>query len=295
MDLAIIIVNYRTYDITKQTIESVINKKHPFSYEIYLVDNASQDGSLEKLQEDFKKERKDGLIKFIASQENKGFAHANNLALKQTKARYVLLLNSDTVILNNCLANCINFIEKDENIGALGCKVLLADGNLDKACRRSFPTFSVSAYRMLGLSRLFPRSKRFGRYNLTYLDENQTYEVDCLTGAFMLVRSEAIHLVGLLDEEFFMYGEDIDWCYRINAGGWKIVYYADAEIVHYKGGSKHAPEESRLTHEFYNSMYLFYNKHYRSEYPWIITGITYMGIWGFCGLKLILSSIRNII
>jgi hypothetical protein len=285
MDLSIIIVNYRTYDLTKKTIESVINKDHPFTYEIYLVDSASQEGSLEKLQEDFQAQSAEGLIKFIASPENRGFAHANNLALKQTKAKYVLLLNSDTVILNDCLTKCFNHIEKDESIGALGCKVLLPDGNLDKACRRSFPTFSVSAYRMLGLSRLFPKSKRFGKYNLTYLDENQTYEVDCLTGAFMLVRSKAIHLVGLLDEDFFMYGEDIDWCYRIKAEGWKIVYYANAEILHYKGGSKEGPEKSRLTYEFYRAMYLFYNKHYKDTYPWIITCITYVGIGVICGLK----------
>lgn len=293
MDLSIIIVNYRTYDLTKQTIESVINRDHPFSYEIYLVDNASYDGSLEKLQEDFKNQSADGLIKFIASAENNGFAYANNRAIQKATAKYVLLLNSDTVILNECLAKCFSFIEKDESIGALGCKVLLPDGKLDKACRRSFPTFGVSTYRMLGLSRLFPKSKRFARYNLTYLDENQTYEVDCLAGAFMLVRSEVLYQVGLLDEEFFMYGEDIDWCYRIKARDWKIMYFADAEIVHCKGGSKHTLEKHRLTYEFYRSMYLFYNKHYRNEYPWIITGITYMGIWGICRLKLILNHLKR--
>lgn len=294
MDLSIVIVNYRTYDLTKQAIDSVINKEYPFSYEIYLVDNASQDGSLEKLQMDFKEQSADGLIKFINSNDNNGFAYANNLALKKIKARYVLLLNSDTVILDDCLVKCFNFIEKHENIGALGCKVLLADGMLDKACRRSFPTFSVSAYRMLGLSSLFPKSKRFARYNLTYLDENQTYEVDSLVGAFMLVRCEAINQIGLLDEEFFMYGEDIDWCYRIKIRGWKIMYFADAKIVHYKGGaSKHSSDKSRLTYEFYRSMYIFYNKHYRNEYSWIITGITYLGIWGICSLKLILNRLKN--
>ncbi len=293
MDLSIIIVNYRTYDLTKQTIESVISKEHPFSYEIYLVDNASSDGSLEKLQEDFQKQSADGLIKFIANTTNSGFANANNLAIQQSTARYVLLLNSDTVIINDCLSKSINFIEKDQKIGALGCKVLLANGKLDKACRRSFPTFSVSAYRMLGLSRIFPKSKRFGKYNLTYLDENQTYEVDCLVGAFMLVRADVIHQVGLLDEDFFMYGEDIDWCYRIKQRGWKIVYYADAEIIHYKGGSKNSPEKSRLTREFYRSMVLFYNKHYRDTYPWIINGITYLGIGVICRLKIFINILKK--
>lgn len=294
MDLSIVIVNYRTYDLTKQTIESVIRKDHPFSYQIYLVDNASQDGSLEKLKEDFKEESENGLIKFMANTRNSGFAHANNLALQESNSRYVLLLNSDTVILNNCLSKCIAYLEKDENIGALGCKVLLPDGSLDKACRRSFPTFSVSFYRMTGLSSLFPKSKHFGKYNLTFLDENQTYEVDCLMGACMMVRSETVQEVGLLDEEFFMYGEDIDWCYRIKSGGWKVVYYSDAEIIHYKGGSNNNQMKSKLIHEFYRAMHLFYNKHYRDNYPLIITGITYMGIWGSYSMKMLLNRLKNI-
>ncbi len=293
MFLSIIIVNYCTYGLTKQAIKSVINKDHSFSYEIYVVDNASNDGSLEKLQKDFANYVDEGLIKFIVNNQNRGFAHANNLALKQNTARYVLLLNSDTVILNNCLNKCIKYMEGDSSIGALGCKVILPDGSLDKACRRSFPTFSVSFYRMAWLSHLFSKSKRFGRYNLTYMDENETYEVDSLVGAFMVVRSDAIRQVGLLDEKFFMYGEDIDWCYRIKSRGWKIMYYGDAEILHYKGGSNKSLEKARLINEFYRSMYLFYNKHYRDNYPFIITLITYMGIWGFCGLKLILNRLKN--
>jgi len=295
MDLSIIIVNYCTYELTKQAIKSIISKDHPFQYEIYLVDNASHDGSLEKLQKDFAREEETGLIKFIASTRNNGFAHANNLALKECSARHVLLLNSDTVILNNSLTKCMDYMGVDSSIGALGCKVILPDGSLDKACRRSFPTFSVSFYRMTGLSRLFPKSKRFGKYNLTYLNENETYEVDSLVGAFMLVRSDAIHEVGLLDEQFFMYGEDIDWCYRIKSSGWKIMYYSGAEIIHYKGGSNNTRDKSRLTTEFYRSMYIFYNKHYRDDYLFIITGITYMGIWGICSMKQILNRLKNII
>ncbi len=290
MDLSIIIVNYRTYDLTKQTIESIITKDHPFRYEIYVVDNASQDGSLEKLQEDFSKETSDGLIKFIANSKNKGFAFANNIAIKQTSSKYVLLLNSDTIVVDNCLEECINYMETDKRIGALGCKVTLPDGTLDKACRRSFPDVNVSFYRMTGLSYLFPKSKRFGRYNLTYLDENETYEVDCLMGAFMLVRTETINQVGLLDETFFMYGEDIDWCYRIKVAGWKVMYYGPAKIIHYKGGST---QKARLIYEFYKAMHLFYNKHYKEEYSWIINDVTFMGIWGMYGLKLFLNLFKK--
>jgi len=290
MDLSIIIVNYRTYDLTKQTIESVINKNHPFSYEIYVVDNASNDRSLEKLQEDFFEESESNLIKFIANEENKGFAHANNLALNQISSKYILLLNSDTIVVDDCLEKCIDYMESDDTVGAVGCKVVLPDGKLDKACRRSFPDFNVSFYRMTGLSYIFPKSERFGRYNLTYLDENETYEVDCLVGAFMMVRSAATCQIGLLDETFFMYGEDIDWCYRIKAAGWKIMYYSDAEIIHYKGAS--SKQKNKLIYEFYRAMYIFYNKHYKDEYSRIITAITYTGIWGMYGLKLSLNTLR---
>ena len=215
-----------------------------------------------------------------------GFAHANNLALQETDAEYVLLLNSDTVVLDNCLEESLDYMKTHPDTGVLGCKVVLPDNTLDKACRRSFPDFYVSFYRMTGLSRLFPKSKRFGRYNLTYLDEDETYEVDCVVGAFMLVRSKAIQEVGLLDETFFMYGEDIDWCYRIKAANWKIIYYSDAKIVHYKGSSFSKKQNTKLTYEFYRAMYIFYNKHYKEGYPWITTAATYAGIWGICGIKM---------
>ncbi len=286
MDLSIIIVNYETYDLTEQTIESVINHDQPFEYDIYLVDNGSKDGSIDRLKERFLKESEDGLIKFILNNENRGFAHANNLALKEITSKYILLLNSDTVVVDNCLEDSMNYMETHKKIGALGCKVVLPDNTLDKACRRSFPDFYVSFYRMTGLSRIFPKSKRFGRYNLTYLNEDKTYEVDCIVGAFMLVRSKTIQDVGFLDESFFMYGEDIDWCYRIKAANWKIIYFSNAKIIHYKGASNSKKQNKRLTYEFYRAMYIFYNNHYKDGYPWITTAATYLGIWSICSLKM---------
>ena len=286
MDLSIIIVNYETYDLTKQTIESVIKNDHPFEYDIYVVDNASTDESIERLKEYFHTESENGLIKFILNDENMGFAHANNLAIKKTSSEYVLLLNSDTLVLDSCLEDSINYMNEHEDVGVLGCKVVLPDNSLDKACRRSFPDFYVSFYKMTGLSSLFPKSKRFGRYNLTFLNEDETYEVDCVVGAFMLVRSKTIKEVGLLDEQFFMYGEDIDWCFRIKAANWKVIYFSDAKIVHYKGASYSKKQNKKLTYEFYRAMYIFYNKHYKEGYPWITTLATYLGIWGICGLKL---------
>lgn len=289
-DLSIIIVNYRTYQLTKETIESVINKNHPFNYDIYVVDNASGDGSLLKLEGDFQDQVDDGLIKFIANPENKGFSRANNLAIEKSESKSVLLLNSDTKVQGGTLEKCMDYIAGDEKIGALGCKVLLPDGNLDKACKRSFPTVSVSFHRMTGLSRLFPRSKRFGQYNLTYLDENGTYEIDSLSGAFMLVRREAIDQIGLLDEDFFMYGEDIDWCYRLKEAGWKVVYFGEAEIIHHKGGSG---RESKALYEFYNAMRLFYDKHYRNKNLLLVTYFVYAGIWGTYGFKKVINLFRR--
>lgn len=292
MELSIIIVNYRTYDLTLQTINSIIDRKHEFSYNIFLVDNASNDGSIEKLESYFSSEIDSGLINVIHSKDNLGFAYANNLALNEITSDYVLLLNSDTVILDDCLEKCLDYIKSENNIGALGCRVCLADGSLDKACRRSFPSVNVSFYRLTGLSRLFPNSKRFNKYNMDYLDEDGIYSIDCLVGAFMLVKSSVIRKIGFLDENFFMYGEDIDWCYRIKEEGFKIIYYGKSKITHFKGSSS-KKQKSKLIYHFYRSMYLFYNKHYKKENNILITLITYLGIISLCCLKLFLNLFKK--
>ncbi|WZL73650.1 glycosyltransferase family 2 protein [Clostridiaceae bacterium 35-E11] len=285
MDLSIIIVNYNTKELTKQTLNSIFTKTHNFLYEVFVVDNASTDDSIEMIQEEFPQ------VKLIQNAQNLGFSKANNIAIRQSKGRYILLLNSDTVVIDDCLEKCIQHMDKHVNIGALGCKVILPDGNLDLACKRSFPTPEVSMYRILGLSKLFPKSKKFGQYNLTYVDENEIHEIDCLVGAFMMIRREVIEAVGLLDEDFFMYGEDVDWCYRMKEAGWKIVYYPKAQIVHYKGGSS-KKKNPKLIYEFYRAMYLFYNKHYKRKYSSLITLLVYAGIGCILGLKLFVNALK---
>lgn len=292
MELSIIIVNYRTYELTKQTIESVINIEHDFTYNIFLVDNNSSDGSIEKLESDFINEIDSGLISSIHSADNLGFAYANNLALKEISSEYVLLLNSDTVVLDDCLEKCLDYIKSDDEIGALGCRVCLPDGSLDKACRRSFPNVSVSFYRLSGLSKLFPNSKRFNKYNMEYLDDDGIYNIDCLVGAFMLVRRGVIERIGFLDEAFFMYGEDIDWCYRIKEAGFKIIYYGQSKITHFKGSSS-KKQKYKLIYHFYRSMYLFYNKHYKKENNILVSLVTYFGIISLCCLKLFLNIFKK--
>ena len=287
MDLSIIIVNYRTYELTKQTIYSVIQTVNGIDYEIFVVDNDSNDGSLESLMSDFKEQQ---LVKFIKNDNNEGFAVANNLALKESSGEFVLLLNSDVVVKKYTINECLNYIKSHENIGILGCKVLLPDGSLDKACRRSFPTVSVSFYRMMGLSKLFPNSQRFNQYNLSYLDENGTYPLDCVVGAFMLIRGNLFRQCGGLDETYFMYGEDIDICYQIKELGYDVYYYGKFEIIHYKGASG---KNKRLLYEFHKSMEIFYNKFYKDENNIFINSITYFGIWFSYYIKYLLLLFKN--
>lgn len=284
MELSIIIVNYNTKELLKQTIQSVINTISNAAYEIIIIDNASNDSSCEMIKTEFN----DNVI-LIENKENEGYAKANNKGIKLAQGRYMLLLNSDTVVLEGCIIECIEYMDNHKEIGALGCKVELPNGKLDKACKRGFPTPNASLYYMLKLDKLYPKSQKFGSYNLTYIGEDEVSEVDSLVGAFMMVRSDVIKEIGLLDENFFMYGEDIDWCYRIKEAGWKVVYYPLAKIIHYKGASS-KKRRFMTIYEFHRAMFLFYNKHYIKKYNPIITLLVYLGI----SLKLILTLILNI-
>ncbi|MFT9495339.1 glycosyltransferase family 2 protein [Anaerosolibacter sp.] len=286
MDISIIIVNYNTKDLTLQTIQSVCKSKTQFAYEVIVVDNASTDDSIQAIRDEFPQ------ITVIQNDKNLGFSKANNIGIKQATGRYILLLNSDTVVMEDTLELMVNFMDENKDVGASGCKVILPDGSLDKACKRSFPTPLNAIYNALKLDVLYPASKRFGQYNLTYLDNNKIHYIDCLVGAFMMVRREAIEQVGMLDEEFFMYGEDIDWCYRIKLAGWKIVYYPLVKIIHYKGGSS-KKRNPKLIYEFYRAMYLFYKKHYKNTYPWLVTAAVYSGIGIMMGVKLIINQFKK--
>lgn len=284
MDLTIIIVNYRTFNLTKDAILSILGKDNNFDYEIVVVDNNSCDGSVDSLNDQFHNEISSGLIKVIENDSNCGFACANNIAIRKSKADFILLLNSDTVVLDDCLNKSLNYIKSHLDIGALGCKVVLENGQLDPACKRGFPDIKSSFYRLTGLSKLFPKSPRFSRYNMSYLDEDEINEVDSLVGAFMLVRMSSIKEVGLLDETFFMYGEDIDWCYRIKEAGWKIIYYPKASIIHFKGSSNHK-KKNKLIYEFYRAMKIFYDKHYKPNSSIFTTAFVYIGIASLYLLK----------
>lgn len=281
-DVSIIIVNYKTPELTLQTIYSVFSSTTSLTYEVILVDNNSQDGLVEKLKNEY------SFILLIENKQNVGFSKANNQGIQLASGRYVLLLNSDTVVRPDTLDVMVTFMDNQPNVGASGCKVVLPNGELDKACRRGFPTPSASFYYAFGFSKLFPNVPRFNQYQLGYLNPDESYPVDCLVGAFMMVRQEVIDQVGGLDEKFFMYGEDIDWCYRIKQAGWEIYYYPKTSIIHYKGASSRR-KPFKIVYEFHRAMWLFHRKHYQKKYLRLVNGLVYLGI----GIKFVMALIKN--
>lgn len=271
--LSVVIVSYNTRDLLRRCLECVTASEGIDSLETFVVDNASGDGSADMVAAEFPS------VQLIRSPVNGGYAYANNLALRQAVGRYLLLLNPDTEFGPAALAEMIGYLEGHPEAAAAGPKVLMPDGRLDQACRRGFPTPSAAFYRLFGFSQLFPRSRRFGRYNLTYLDPDVDTEVDSVMGAFMLVRREAMEEVGLLDEDFFMYGEDLDWAYRMKESGWTIRYNPRVTVLHAKGASSRQRSQ-RTTLAFYRSMHLFHAKHFRAgTFPplnWLIVAAIYL-------------------
>jgi GT2 family glycosyltransferase len=245
---------------------------------VWVVDNASSDGSAEMVRRDFPQ------AYLIASDYNGGYAYGNNLALRRIAGAdeanytdYTLLLNNDTIVPPGLFDALVDYLETHEDVGVVGPKVLLPDGSLDLACRRSFPTPEVSFYRMTGLARLFPHSSRFARYNMTYLDQDIETEVDAVVGACMLLRTSIVREVGLLDEQFFMYGEDLDWAYRIKQYGWRIRYYPAVYVWHHKraASTRRAMPSIRA---FYDAMRIFHRKHFAATTPTLLNLLIEAGI-----------------
>ena len=278
MDLSVVILNYNVKSFLEQALRSTLAAMEGLDGEVYVVDNGSTDGSVEMVRASFPQ------VHLIANEENVGFARGNNIALVKCRGRTILLLNPDTVVHRDTLRVMVDFMDRHPEAGAAGCKILNPDGTLQLSCRRGFPTPGVAFFKIVGLSSLFPKSRLFGRYNLTYLDPDKIAEVDAVSGSFMMVRREVIERVGLLDETFFMYGEDLDWFYRIQQAGYKIYYVPTTEIVHFQGeSSKQVPKTKHLM-DFYRAMYIFVRKHLRRRYTffpeWFLTvGIILRGLF----------------
>jgi GT2 family glycosyltransferase len=208
----------------------------------------------------------------IINETNEGFARASNRGLREATGRYVLLLNPDTAVERRSIRTMVDYMDANPDVGCSTCRIELPDGTLDLACRRLFPTPERSLYRIILLSRIFPRSRRFGQYNLTYLDDRVETEIDSPSGAFMLVRQEVVREVGLLDEGYFMYGEDLDWAYRIKKAGWRIMYTPIATVQHRKRASSRRFRRETIRY-FHDAMRRFYRAHYAEIYPRWVTAL----------------------
>ena len=282
LDLAIVILNYNTKALLRDCLQSVFASDGAVRFHVCVVDNASTDGSVEMVAAEFP------AVHLIANRVNRGFSAGNNDGLRwygfgqdappgsETLPRYALLLNPDTLVPPTSLDAMVRFMDARPAVGVAGPRVRRLDGSLDRACRRSFPTPQVSFYRMVGLSKLLPNSRRFNAYNLAFYAEDAVHPVDSVVGAFMMLRREAIVQIGLLDEGFFMYGEDLDWAKRIKDAGWEVWYNGQVEITHVKEAASRQSSKSRI--DFYEAMWIFYDKHYRRETNWLMDKIIVLGI-----------------
>jgi GT2 family glycosyltransferase len=252
LDLSIIIVNWNTRDLLAQCLQAVFSAAGGVPIEVIVVDNASADGSPELVQRDFPQ------VRLIQNAANVGFARANNQGITVSQGRYVLLLNSDAFVCEDTLEHMVAFMEAHPAAGLAGCKLLYKDGRLQPSCM-AFPSLLTEFFIATWLDRLFPRSRLFGHYRMTYWDFGDVREVDVITGAFMMARAAAIDQVGLLDEGYFMYSEEVDWCYRFKAAGWKVLYSPGAETVHIGEGSSRKIRADMLI-QLYRSRICFFRK-----------------------------------
>lgn len=258
MKLSVIIVNYNVKYFLEQALLSVRKAAANLSVEVFVVDNNSVDESVQMVREKFPE------IRLIANKHNPGFSIANNQAIHQSKGEYVLLLNPDTVVEEDTFEKCITFMDAHPQAGGLGVKMIDGSGKFLPESKRGFPSPFVAFSKTFGLSRFFPKSKTFNHYHLGYLDKNETHEVEVLAGAFMMLRRSVLDEIGLLDETFFMYGEDIDLSYRIIKAGYKNYYFADTTIIHYKGEST-KKGSLNYVRTFYNAMIIFARKHFKGD------------------------------
>jgi O-antigen biosynthesis protein len=288
MDLSVVIVSYNVKYFLEQCLHSVEKATQHLQAEVFVVDNNSVDGSAQMVAEKFPS------VQLIINERNVGFAKANNQAIRKAEGRYVLLLNPDTVVQEDTFVQCIGYMDKNTDAGCLGVRMIDGRGNFLPESKRALPTPDVAFYKIFGLSSLFPRSRRFGRYHLGYLDPDQIHDVDVISGAFMLLRSKALRKSGLLDEVFFMYGEDIDLSYRIKLAGYRNIYFPCTTIIHYKGESTKKGSINYVI-LFYNAMILFAQKHFTANTARYYTFFIHLAIYFRAGLSILQRFFKGII
>lgn len=286
MQLSVVIVNYNVEFFLEQCLNSVYAALKHVEGEVYVVDNNSIDGSVEMVKTKFPE------VHLIENKENLGFSSANNQALTIAKGAHHLLLNPDTIVEEDTFKKVIEFMDDHPAAGGLGVKMIDGKGNFLPESKRGLPTPKDAFYKIFGLSRLFPKSRKFGRYHLSFLDKEDTHEIEILSGAFMLMRKEALDKVGLLDENFFMYGEDIDLSYRIVLGGYKNYYFPETSIIHYKGEST-KKSSVNYVFVFYNAMIIFAKKHFSAKNARAYSFLINMAIYFRASLALLSRFVRK--
>lgn len=298
IDVSVIIVNWNTRDITCECLQSVYDQTHNITFEVILVDNDSSDGSVEAIRSQFPQ------VQLIENKDNKGFAAANNQGFELARGRYVLLLNPDTVVLDGAIQKTVAFMDTRSDAAVVGIRNDDRDGNLAKNCFQ-FASIQNLIISTMGLHRAFPKSKLFGRERLLWWDYLSVREVDVVAGCYMLVRAEAMDEVGVMDEGYFMYGEEMEWCWRFNQAGWKILYYPDASIIHYGGMS--AAQNPVGMHMEQRKSYLRFIRARQgaiaekaAQMLICLNGLTRLGYWGILSLvifgkrrELVLNKIKK--
>jgi GT2 family glycosyltransferase len=287
MQLSVIIVNYNVKHFLEQCLYSVREAITGLEAEVIVIDNHSTDNSLAYLQPKFPG------VRFIANTENSGFGKACNQGLALSGGKFILFLNPDTIVPEDCFRKCISFFDTHPDAGAIGIKMLDGSGKFLKESKRAFPSPFTSLYKLFGLSKMFPHSRVFSKYHLGHLDEHKNNEVDVLAGAFMMVRKDVLDKVGSFDEIFFMYGEDVDLSYRIQKAGYKNYYFAESQIIHFKGESTRKGTMNYVR-MFYNAMSIFVRKHYGGSRAGLFNFLIHIAIWFRAGLSALTGFIRKI-
>lgn len=257
MELSIILINYNTKDLISKTIASIFQTVLETKYEIIVADNSSD--------EEQRYHSEDKRVRVLPPIENKGFSNACNLAAKKAKAPYLLFLNSDAILKVRSVDESLDYLKQQDDVGALGIRMLSPDGTLDHGCKRGFPTPMASFYYFTGMDKRHPDSKKYGWYRQTFIKDRTIADVDSISGAFFMMPTKIFKEMNGFDEDYFMYGEDLDLCYRIKKAGYRVVYYGKVLFIHLKGESGMKKDPETLSH-FYEAMHIFYNKHYQSLY-----------------------------
>jgi GT2 family glycosyltransferase len=287
IDLSICIVSYQARDLLHDCLRSIYETVDSLSFEIIVVDNHSEDGTLEMLTNEFPD------VRLLVNDQNTGYTRPNNQAMRISQGRYILLINPDTLVEPNTIPELADFLDAHLEVGIVGPKVLNRDGTLQKQCRRSEARPWDSFCYFSGLSRLFPHDKRFAGYLMTYLDEDLVHETQAVSGSCMMIRRQVINQIGYQDEDFFAYQEDTDYCRRARLAGWKVFFNPKAQIIHYGGEGGSRIHLFRSIIEWHRSYYLYYRKHFAKDYMILFNAVYYLGMLLKLGLSLFANLFRK--